>query len=348
MVKQKPNIYDLSEEEFKNLIEELGYESYRSKQIWEGLYRNGWTHPDDFVNLPRELREKLDTELDFNVLISEKSVFSKDLTTEKILFRLRDNLAVETVLMNYQSRNTVCVSTQVGCAMDCKFCSTGKMGFKRNLSIGEINAQVLFVARKLSVEGNKLTNIVIMGMGEPFNNYQNTLKAIYILNNKAGLNIGARRFTISTVGIVPKIKRFTSENHQINLAISLHAAENSLRSQFLPINETYSIEDVLEACDEYIETTHRRVSLEWAMIQGVNDDLRQARLLIDRIKGKNYHVNLIPLNSSVFFPGEGSSRKDVFAFKRIIEANGISCSVRIRRGIDIQAGCGQLMDQSDK
>jgi len=346
MIKQKPFFFDMTKEDVTALIDNIGYEPYRASQLWEGIYKIGFSQPDEIVNLPKELREKLNEKLEFNVLFPEKSVFSEDLNTEKILFRLRDDLAVETVIMNYQNRNTVCISTQVGCAMDCKFCATGKMGFKRNLSIGEINAQVLYVSRKLSLEGKKLSNIVVMGMGEPFNNYQNTLDAIYILNNKSGAKIGTRRFTISTVGIVPKIKCFTRENHQINLAISLHAAENSLRSRLLPINDTFSIEDVLEASDEYIETTHRRVSLEWAMIHGVNDDLRQAKLLIERIKGKNYHVNLIPLNSSGFFNGKGSSRENVLAFKMKMEMEGISCSVRLRRGIDIQAGCGQLMDRN--
>ena len=257
-------------------------------------------------------------------------------------------MAVETVLMKYKHRNTVCISTQVGCAMDCKFCATGNMGFKRNLTRGEIIAQVLSVTKKLLLESKKLTNIVIMGMGEPFNNYENTMNAIGILNDKNGYNFGARRFTVSTVGIVPKIKRFTLENSQVNLAISLHAADNDLRSKLIPMNNKYSIEELLKATDEYIDATHRRVSLEWAMIHDVNDDLHQAELLIEMIRGKNYHVNLIPLNQSGFYEGRVSSRDKILKFKGKLESAGINCSVRLRRGIDIQAGCGQLLDRTEK
>ncbi|MFC2063632.1 23S rRNA (adenine(2503)-C(2))-methyltransferase RlmN [Chloroflexota bacterium] len=340
----KPSIYDKRKNEIDQLINDLEYESYRASQIWEGLYKNNWETPEDFIYLPTHLREALKKEFDFTTLFLEKSIESKDLFTEKVLFRLRDNLAVETVLMRYKKRNTVCISTQVGCAMDCKFCATGRMGFQRNLSIGEIIAQVMFFSKKLSLESKRLSNIVVMGMGEPFLNYENTLGAISILNDKTGFNFGSRRFTISTVGIVPMIHRFISEKHQINLAISLHAAENSLRTKLIPINEKFSIESIFEACDEYIETTHRRVSIEWALIHEVNDDTKQASLLASRIQGKNYHVNLIPLNSSTFFIGESSSTDRIFAFKKIIESNGINCSIRLRRGIDIQAGCGQLMN----
>jgi len=344
MVNVKTSIHDLSKSDIDTLVDKLGYETYRSTQIWEGLYKKGWSNPDDFLNLPKALRESLRKEFDFNILIPEKSLVSKDLSTEKFLFRLRDNLAVETVLMRYENRNTVCISTQVGCSMDCKFCATGKMGFKRNLSSGEIISQVLVISKKLILESKRLTNIVVMGMGEPFLNYENTLGAIRILNDNSGFNFGSRRFTISTVGIVPMINRFASEKHQINLAISLHAAENTLRSKLVPINEKYPIEDILDACDDYINATHRRVSLEWALIRNVNDDSRQATILSQKIKGKNYHVNLIPLNSSAFFQGESSPTDRVLAFKEILETNGISCSVRLRRGIDIQAGCGQLID----
>ena len=340
----KPSIYDSQKSDIEKVVDKLGYETYRTTQIWEGLYKHGWSNPVEFLNIPLSLREELEKEFDFNILLPEKSILSKDLNTEKIRFRLRDNLAVETVLMRYQKRNTVCISTQVGCAMDCKFCATGRMGFKRNLYSGEIVAQVMVISKKLILESKRLTNIVVMGMGEPFLNYENTLGAIRILNDKSGFKFGSRRFTISTVGIVPMIKRFTSEKLQINLAISLHAAENSLRSKLLPINKKYSIEDIFDACDQYIHTTHRRVSLEWALIRNVNDDSRQAIMLSQKIKGKNYHVNLIPLNSSEFFQGESSPTGRVLAFKEIIEESGISCSVRLRRGIDIQAGCGQLLD----
>jgi 23S rRNA (adenine2503-C2)-methyltransferase len=222
------------------------------------------------------------------------------------------------------------------------------MGFKRQLTSGEIIEQVLNYAHKLSLVNEQVTNIVVMGMGEPFHNYDATMAAIRRLNDPLGFNLGARRFTISTVGLVPGIRRFTQEHSQINLAISLHAADDDLRSQLLPINQKYPLNQLLSACLEYIQLTHRRLSFEWALIQGVNDTPEQANQLAQRLNSFRMggsilcHVNVIPLNPTQKYGGHASTHQRAVAFQSILEQSGIPCSIRLRRGIDIQAGCGQL------
>jgi 23S rRNA (adenine2503-C2)-methyltransferase len=227
------------------------------------------------------------------------------------------------------------------------FCATGQMGFRRNLSNGEIIAQVIYYAAKLAKSNEKLTNIVIMGMGEPFHNYEATMAAIDLLNDPNGCNFGERRFTISTVGLIPAINRFSAEKRQVNLAISLHAADNELRSSLLPINKKYPLDDLLNACEEYVKHTRRRITFEWALINSVNDSPSQARLLISKIKNLLCHVNLIPLNSTSRFVGSGSAADKAIAFKNILSSSGINCTIRLRRGIDIEAGCGQLMSNNE-
>jgi 23S rRNA (adenine2503-C2)-methyltransferase len=263
---------------------------------------------------------------------------------------LRDGQTIETVLMGYEGRHTVCVSTQAGCAMGCVFCATGQMGFRRNLSSGEIIEQVLYYARQLAAAGEAVTNVVVMGMGEPFHNYDATLQAIDRLNQADGFGLGARRFTISTVGLIPAIQRFTQEKRQINLAISLHAADDELRNSLLPINRKYPLADLLQACREYVELTHRRISFEWALIQGVNDTLEQVRKLgkllqVFRHDGTTLcHVNVIQLNPTRGYSGRGSVTQQAHLFKSELESQGIPCTIRLRRGIDINAGCGQLAE----
>jgi 23S rRNA (adenine2503-C2)-methyltransferase len=246
--------------------------------------------------------------------------------------------------MRYSERRTLCISTQVGCAMGCVFCATGQMGFKRHLSSGEIVEQVLFFARQLKSQGERVTNVVVMGMGEPFHNYNNTLAAVDRLNDPEGFNLGARHFTISTVGIVPQILRFAREKRQVNLAISLHAANDEARAALLPVNRKYPLEMVLDACREYVDKTHRRITFEWALIRGVNDTPQVAAELAHHLKGLLCHVNVIPLNPTKKYPGQATTRERAEAFKSVLEEKGIPCTIRIRRGIDIQAGCGQLAD----
>lgn len=340
------NLYDLSFEDLENLLQELNEPAFRAKQIWRGLYRNLWADMADFSNLPLSLREQISSQFEVGGLILEEELSSTDGQTHKYLYRLDDGSAIETVLMAYHDRNTVCISSQVGCAMGCKFCATGNMGFIRNLTSGEIIEQVIKSAAILSSSGNKLTNVVFMGMGEPFYNYQVVQEAIAILNDPDGFGMGKRRFTISSVGIVPGIKKLTEERSQTNLAISLHAADNQLRSKIVPINSKYDISALMRACDEYLKTTSRRITIEWALIDGVNDTVEQARKLVGLIKGKLFHVNLLQLNPVDHYSGKPALDLSARKFQKVVQAAGIPCTIRLRRGIDIQAGCGQLASKT--
>jgi 23S rRNA (adenine2503-C2)-methyltransferase len=341
----KPFVYDLDLPELTQLLQSWGQPAYRARQIWQGLYHQLYHQPQEFTALPEALRQRLGAELDFSHLTPATSLASSDGETSKTLFHLPDSRPIETVRMRYMRRRTLCISTQSGCAMGCVFCATGQMGFLRNLSSGEIVEQVIYFARQLAAEGEKVSNIVLMGMGEPFHNYEATLAAIDRLNHPEGMNLGARRFTISTVGLVPAIRRFTREQRQVNLAISLHAADDELRAAMLPVNRRYPLAVLMEAVREYAATTHRRVTFEWALIQGVNDTPEQTRKLAALLKGLLAHVNVIPLNPTQGYSGQATTHKRAEAFQAELEGRGISCTVRLRRGIDIQAGCGQLASQ---
>ncbi len=339
----KTIFYDLSYEQLQDvLIKELKQPAFRVNQIWYGVYKNLWSQPDEFSNIPKGLREKLFDRYEFQPLVPIQTLKSNDNETEKILFQLHDQKAIETVLMKYDQRRTLCISTQAGCAMGCVFCATGQMGFKRHLTAGEIVEQVLFFARQLKTDDEKVTNIVLMGMGEPFHNYEATMKAIDLLGDPNGLGLGARRFTISTVGLVPMIKRFADEKRQVNLAISLHAVDDSERSSLMPVNHKYPIQDVMEACHYYIEKTNRRITFEWALIAGKNDSEQTAQKLAQLLEGLLCHVNAIPLNPTSQSIYQASDKNQTIKFQKVLERNGIPCTIRLRRGIDIQAGCGQL------
>jgi len=340
------SIYELNRQALAEWVSGSGEPRFRADQIWKGVYRRLAAAPAELTDLPAPLRERLAAEWAFSTLSERARQRSSDGETEKWLLALRDGQAIEVVLMHYDRRRTACISTQVGCAMGCSFCATGQMGFRRNLSAGEIVEQVILLARSLSQRGQRLTNVVVMGMGEPFHNYESTLEAVDRLNDPAGFDFGARRFTLSTVGLVPMIERFASEKRQVNLAVSLHAATNELRSQLLPINRRYPLEALMPACRAYIQATGRRLTFEWALIEGVNDTMEQAAALAGWIERVNCHVNLIPLNPTRQYPGSGSSPDRSKAFAAALRARGVACTVRLRRGIDIQAGCGQLATQS--
>jgi len=353
-------IYDLDFASLANFLKEWNEPAYRAKQIWQGLYQHLYNSVDQFTNLPKALREKLAENLTFVPIRVKTYIDSSDGSTRKTLFELQDGKVIEAVLMRYgdpadnpqivdsptgrgaKNRRTLCISTQAGCAMGCVFCATGQMGFKRHLSSGEIVAQVLYYARMLKDENQSVTNVVLMGMGEPFHNYDNTMAAIDRLNDPEGYNFGARRFTISTVGLVPQIRRFADEKRQVNLAISLHAAEDDERVKMLPVNKRYDIDEVIDACKYYIEKTHRRVTFEWALINKVNDSPEVAQKLAARLKGLLCHVNAIPLNPTLGYNGQATSRERAVKFKETLEQAGVPCTIRMRRGIDIAAGCGQL------
>ncbi len=339
-------IYDLSLPEVAQVLESWGEPAYRATQVWQGLYQHLYRSADEFTTLPRALRQRLATEFDFVGMEPVRYLDSSDGLTRKTLFKLKNGQLIEAVLMRYEKRRTLCISSQAGCAMGCVFCATGQLGFKNHLSSGEVVAQVMYYARMLKDEGLTVTNIVVMGMGEPFHNYENTMSAVDRLNDAQGYNFGARRITISTVGLVPMIRRFANEKRQVNLAISLHAANDELRQSMMPVNRKYPIEDVLDACRYYVEQTGRRITFEWALINGVNDTPEQARLLAKRLHGLMCHVNAIPLNPTKGFSGQATTRERSERFKAELEAAGIPCTVRLRRGIDIQAGCGQLAGAS--
>jgi 23S rRNA (adenine2503-C2)-methyltransferase len=340
-----PLIYDLALVEIEKLMSSWDEPRYRAKQLWQGLYQKLWQKPEEFTNLPGQLRNRLGIEFNFVPLTPIDKLDSKDRQTQKILFRLADGQQIETVKMCYERGVTLCISTQVGCAMGCVFCATGQMGFKRHLTVGEIVCQVLYFARELAANGERVANVVIMGMGEPFHNYDATLKAIDILNHPEGYKLGERRFTISTVGLIPMIQKFSAEKRQVNLAISLHAATDEMRSSLLPINKKYPLDDLLKVCREYVEQTGRRITFEWALIKNLNDTPVSARQLASRLRGLSCHVNVIPLNPTGSYSGQATTRERAQLFKEELEKAGIPCTIRLRRGIDIKAGCGQLASQ---
>jgi 23S rRNA (adenine2503-C2)-methyltransferase len=340
------SLYDLSYHEVEELVAGWGEPSYRAEQLWNGLYQHYYQRAEQLTVFPLELRSRLAEDYDFHTLVHEQEILSDDETTRKVLFRLEDDQAIETVLMLYDDRRTLCISSQAGCAMGCDFCATGQMGFRRHLTAGEIVEQVVFFERELSSKDDRLTNIVFMGMGEPFHNYQQVMDAVEILTHSAGLNFGARRITISTVGVVPGIEKFTREDTQVNLAVSLHAVDNQLRSRMMPINRKYPVEVLMNAVREYLEMTNRRVTFEWALIAGVNDSLEQAHKLADWLEDMLAHVNLIPLNPTRNYAGVPTADDQARRFQEVLISRGIPCTIRLRRGIEIQAGCGQLASQS--
>ena len=341
----KINLYDLEYDALTDLVRELGQPKFRAQQIWEWLYQHFAADFDAMTNLPKSMRQRLAERATLGEMEPVVSEQSSDGQTKKVLFQLPDGKLIETVRMWYDKRRTLCISTQAGCAMGCVFCATGQMGFLRHLSVGEIVAQVMYFARELAEQGERVTNVVMMGMGEPLHNYEPTLAAVDRLTDERGLNLGARKITISTVGLVPAIRRYADEQRQTPLAVSLHAATDEERDKLIPINRRWNIATLLEACNYYINQTGRRITFEWALIAGENDTLEQAQMLGRLVSGLLCHVNLIPLNKTAGYGGAPSSQARVEAFQAELARYGVSSTVRVRRGIDIQAGCGQLRDR---
>jgi 23S rRNA (adenine2503-C2)-methyltransferase len=343
---ERVNLYDLDLAELEAFLAGLGEPAFRARQLWAWLYRHYAADFESMSNLPRALRQKLAAVARLDVLQPVSEMHSGDGQTTKVLFQLPDGQLIETVRMDYDQRHTLCISTQAGCAMGCVFCATGQMGFFRHLSDGEIVAQVVHFARELGEEEQRVTNIVLMGMGEPLHNYDNTMAAIDRLTDGEGFNLGARRITVSSVGLVPAIRRFADEQRQVGLAVSLHAATDEERDRLIPANRRWKIAELMEALRYTIEKTGRQVTIEWALIAGENDTEEQARRLGELLQGMLVHVNLIPLNPTAGYGGAPSSRARVAAFQQTLSRYGVSSTVRLRRGIDIQAGCGQLRDRT--
>ena len=345
--RRQPSIlYDLGLPALQSLLLDWGEPAYRARQLWNWLYVHLADSPDQMTSLPMSLRERLTTEVAIGVPETVTTQVSPDAQTRKDLLRFADGETVEAVLMHYERRHTTCVSTQVGCSVGCGFCATGQAGFLRDLSAGEIVAQALHFARILQREELRLTNVVLMGMGEPLLNYDASLEAIRRLTDPAGFNLGQRHITLSTVGIVPGIDRLAEEGLQVTLAISLHAATDDLRSQLVPINRRYPLDDLFAACRRYFARTGRRISFEWALIAGVNDGAGQAEALAARLAGLQAHVNLIPLNPTHGYDGRPSPPDTLNAFAAVLDRRRIPYTIRVRRGIEIEAGCGQLRAHS--
>ena len=332
------NIKDYNLEELKEEFLKLGEKAYRAEQVFKWLYVDKVTSFDDMTNLSKELREKLKSEFEmhnFKILKKQESVDG----TKKYLFDILDDNAIETVLMEYHHGKSICVSTQVGCKMGCKFCASTGIKFARDLSSGEIVEQILAVERD---ENIKISNVVFMGIGEPLDNFENVVNAIGIINNQKGINIGARHISISTSGLVPKIYELADKNLQCTLSISLHATTDEKRSEMMPVNKTYNIEELIKACKYYIDKTNRRISFEYALAKDNNDNLEDASRLVKLLTGMLCHVNLIPINKIENGKYNKSTNENIIKFRDYLNSKGIVATIRRELGSDIDAACGQL------
>jgi 23S rRNA (adenine2503-C2)-methyltransferase len=352
-----PSLYDLSLPELEARAAALGQPAYRARQVWEWAYGGFAQSYDEVKNVPAVLRARLAAELPFPAMAIEREFVSDDGLTRKRLLRLGDGKLIETVLMLYDPRSasrgraTVCVSSQAGCAMGCVFCATGQAGFERNLTTGEIVAQVTGFAREQAVERRgtgrpPITNVVFMGMGEPMANYGAVWAAVERLTDAAGMNMAARHLTISTVGHIPGIRRLAKERLQVGLAVSLHAPDEALRERLIPTAHRYPLPAIIAACREYVEATHRRVTFEYCLMDGVNEAPEQARRLAALLRGLNCHVNLIPVNPTPDATIRRPPRSRTMAFQRELAAAGVPCTVRVEKGIEIGAACGQLRGEA--
>ena len=332
------NIKDYNLDELKEEFIKLGEKAYRAEQVFKWLYVDKVSSFDDMTNLSKELREKLKQEFsmhNFKILQKQESADG----TKKYLFDILDGNAIETVLMEYHHGKSICVSTQVGCKMGCKFCASTGLKFVRDLTAGEIVEQILAVQKDVN---DKISNVVFMGIGEPLDNFDNVVNAIAILNNQKGLSIGARHISISTSGLVSKIYELADKNLQCTLSISLHATNNEKRSEMMPVNKKYNIEELIEACKYYIDKTNRRISFEYALAKDNNDNLEDAQELVKLLKGMLCHVNLIPINKIENGNYTKSSNENIIKFRDYLNSKGIVATIRRELGSDIDAACGQL------
>jgi 23S rRNA (adenine2503-C2)-methyltransferase len=353
------DLLNLDSNELTGLVQSWGEPVYRVSQIQRWIYRELVDNFDAMSNLPQTLRARLEDKTTIGELKLVAAQDAGDGLTRKALFRMADGQTVETVLMRYLdapgspedsadppnvSRRTVCISTQVGCPVGCPFCETGQAGYIRNLTLGEVVAQVLYFAREQKRAGYEppLTNIVIMGMGEPFMRFSVTWRAIEAFTDPARFGMGARRITVSTSGYVDGIYKLIEKNSQVNLAVSLHAAEDKLRDQLVPVNRKYPLQVLLKACREYVRATHRRITFEYALMSGINDSPAQAQSVANLLAGMLCHVNLIPLNPTSQSPYQRSPYPRVREFERVLRQSNIPTTLRVEKGIEIAAGCGQL------
>ncbi|MDP6050150.1 MAG: 23S rRNA (adenine(2503)-C(2))-methyltransferase RlmN [SAR202 cluster bacterium] len=361
-----PSILELSKSNLLASLEALDQPKYRAEQVWRAIYKEGRTSFGQMTNLSKDLRGILAQNYSIGNAATVISKKSADNSTDKILFKLPDGELIETVLMRYEpdghrrGRKTVCVSTQAGCALGCTFCATGQQGFRRNLTAGEITEQVLTMERLALAEDKEeiqagtrsrgelqgVTNVVFMGMGEPLANYENMMESIWVLNDPKGIGIGARHITVSTVGLVPGIEKLAKENIQINLAVSLHAPDNETRSETMPVNKRYPIEELIEACKYFVTKTNRRIFIEYVLLKDQNDTSMHANKLGRILKDLLCHVNLIPVNPTDDGPYHRTTYKEAQRFQSDLKTFNVPSTVRMEKGIDIDAGCGQLRDRA--
>ncbi|MGX7068465.1 23S rRNA (adenine(2503)-C(2))-methyltransferase RlmN [Gemella bergeri] len=344
---EKMSIYSLRLDQLEDYFLSIGEKKFRAKQVFDWLYKKRVTDFSLMKNLPKNLQEKLNEEFQITTL---KTIIKQESTdgTMKFLFELQDKFTIESVLMKNKYGNSLCVTTQVGCRIGCTFCASTLGGLKRNLEAGEIVSQVLKVQKELDKRGERISSIVIMGIGEPFENYSEMMDFIKIINSNESFNIGARHITVSTSGIVPKIYDFANENIQINFAVSLHAPTNELRSKIMPVNRAYSIDKLMEALKYYQKTTNRRITFEYGLMGKVNDQKEHAEKLSKIIRELNCHVNLIPIN---YVPERNyvrTSKNDIFAFEKVLKKNKVNVTIRRTQGDDIDAACGQLRAKERK
>ncbi len=337
----KSDIRNLSREELTRYLESIGEKSFRASQIFEWIYKKGVWSFDEMRTLPAPLRQRLTQDFDLRPFKIVQKQVAKDGTT-KFLFELDDREKVEAVLIPTATRTTVCVSTQAGCKFGCRFCASGIGGWVRNLSCGEILSEILHVKEESLKHEKPLSHIVCMGTGESFDNYENLLKALRIVNDKRGINIGARRITISTVGLVPKIMEFAQEKFQVELAISLHGYNDESRSKLMPVNRKYPFTELMQACREYIEKTHRQITFEYILIKDLTCTEEAAMGLAKNLKGMICKLNLIPYNPVKEFPYKPPSAEEMIHFQKRLKELRVHATLRTPRGRDISAACGQL------
>lgn len=337
------NIYDMSRSDLEEYFENIGQKKFKAVQVFDWLYKKRVKSFDDFSNIKKEIIVKLKNDFSFEKPEIIKVQNGKDV--HKYLFNLNDGEKIEAVLMNHDYGNSLCVSTQVGCNMGCAFCESGRLKKRRNLDVYEMVTQILLIEEDLKV---RISHIVLMGIGEPFDNYDNVMRFIDIINDDFGIGIGSRHITVSTCGIVPKIKEFAREKRQVNLAISLHAPNDEIRNKIMKINKSYSIKEVIEAVKYYLSINNRKVTFEYIMLKGVNDSEDCARELAFLLKGMMAYVNLIPYNETSHIEFEASSKDVIMKFYDILKKNGINVTVRREFGSEVDAACGQLRSKFEE
>lgn len=349
---KKPSIYSLTFDQLVEWVLDNKQKKFRAKQIWNWLYKQRVTSFEQMLNVNKECLQLLNEDFTMQSMEEEIRQESKD-GTMKFLFKLADGNLIETVLMKFSYGYSVCVTTQVGCNIGCSFCASGLLRKNRDLSAGEIVEQIVNVQRHLDTRGNeeRVSHIVVMGIGEPFDNYENTMNFLQIINDQNGLSIGARHITVSTSGLVKRIYDFADEDLQVNLAVSLHAPNNELRTQIMKINKAFPLEKLMPAIDYYLEKTNRRITFEYILLKDVNDHKKEALQLVELLKDKRHlsYVNLIPYNPvDEHNQYSRSEKKSILAFYQTLLENGIQCGVRVEQGSDIDAACGQLRSKQIK